>query len=112
MNTHDGPYGYFWHPIRVRRGTPFHHVAHSNEVDGDFRRSDRTHIFHVFGRGIAAGKWKTVDRTEEEALLSALEAHVFNEMNPEEVRLARAVIARNAIDIDDEWLINDALGTM
>jgi hypothetical protein len=66
----------FWHVIRVRKGTPFHHRALTQEYEEPFRFSD-SHIFRLpFGRALVLGRWHTDEDIDEvEALRRATHVH-------------------------------------
>lgn len=74
--THDTRGGRFWHAIRVRKGTPLHHRAHTQEVDEPFR-SSLSHVLHLWPTGLAivTGRWQDSGLTEDEALLVALDGY-------------------------------------
>lgn len=73
-DTHDLPGDLFWHLIRVRKDTPLHHRASTQEVDYPYRRSD-SHVVRIWPLpyAVVAGRWVHSDFSEDEALLAALD---------------------------------------
>lgn len=66
----------FWHVIRVRKGTPLHHRALTQEYDEPFRFSD-SHIIRLpLGRALVLGRWHTDESIDEVAALRRA-THVF-----------------------------------
>jgi hypothetical protein len=91
--------------------------GNTQETDEPFRRSKSRVILlrRKTGRALVLGKWVHTGFEEEEALLRAFTHEGFGgieipDYRPGEEDAARAVIARHATDLDDEWNIIEHLG--
>lgn len=71
--THDlGPL--FVHGIKLRKDSPLVHTFPSHEMEEPYRRSNTLILRLPRGhRGVAIGWWRRTTRTEEQALLEALQ---------------------------------------
>lgn len=80
--THDlGPY--FVHRISLEPGTSVLHRAPTTEIEEPYRHSNSV-VVRLFRRfGVVFGRWRTINRTEEQALLMALAGHKVEDYDPE-----------------------------
>jgi hypothetical protein len=63
----------FWHLIRVRKGTPLHHRARTQETDEPYRYAESHVIRLPRGRALVLGRWKSDEQIDEvEALRRAV----------------------------------------
>jgi hypothetical protein len=63
----------FWHLIRVRKGTPLHHRAHTQETDEPYRYAESHVVRLPRGRALVLGRWKSDEQIDEvEALRRAV----------------------------------------
>lgn len=64
---------FFWHTIRLEKGSPFFHRHPTHEIDPPYRFSNSLLIRMPFtSYGIVLGWWHTVARTEEQAILAGM----------------------------------------
>ncbi len=102
----------FWHKIRLEKNTSLVHKHPTNEMDAPYRWSNSTIFrFPFTGFGIVIGWWHSTDRTEEQAVLAALNSRgTEHAYTPEESkRIAREAVSAHATDLDDEWTIVNML---
>lgn len=75
MQTHD--FGrLFVHSINLDEKAPRLHTASTHEVDEPYRWSKSLVVRLWRSRGLVLGWWRRIDRSEEEALIAALQAKV------------------------------------
>lgn len=73
-NTHGvGPF--FFHTVNLRPKSPFLHTAPTNEIEPPYRWSFSRVVKIWPGKGIVLGRWRYIDRSEKEALLTALQGY-------------------------------------
>ena len=71
-STHDlGPF--FWHSISLKKDSPKFHKYPSHETEAPYRWSNSSVIrFPFTTRGVVLGKWRAMERTEDDALLAGM----------------------------------------
>lgn len=101
----------------VKPGTPVFHRYELNEIDEECRTSKATFIrVWPFRVALIFGRWRATGMTPREMF-----AHVFTsrevdiyddegDIDPRYERVARAKIAENAQDPDEEWEILRMMG--
>lgn len=66
----------FVHGIPLNPKSPRLHTATTNEVDEPYRQSKSLVVRLWRTHGFVLGWWRKTDRTEEQALVDALQAHL------------------------------------
>jgi hypothetical protein len=83
-NTHDIG-AFFVHPINLQPGTPFMHRAPTDEIEPPYRCSNSRIIKIWPGKGLVFGRWRHTGRTENAALLVAVQGY-GNALSTEVIR--------------------------
>ena len=109
--THDiGPF--FCHTISLRKDGPVYHRYPSHELDHPYRWSN-SHILRLpwTSYGLVVGHWRKTERTEEQAILDAMEGRRMDHKEFSEAEKAhmRRVLIKNQINAEDQELLIDAL---
>lgn len=65
----------FLHPISLRSESPLVHIATTHEVDHPYRISKSLVLRLWRSKGLVLGWWRKTGRSEEVALLEALQGH-------------------------------------
>lgn len=81
--THDGPFGLFWHTVQLENAPRFH-KAPTREIEWPYRISQSLVIARKDGRGLVLGRWRRNKKEEHEALLDTLKGHYFGEIRDNE----------------------------
>lgn len=106
----------FFQVLKLNRNAPVLHSGKSQEVDEPFRTSVVKIVrIPLTGIGIAVGWWQQTGFNEEQALIAAVDGFGLDlydtDLDDPEVRdQIRENIARRTDDLDQEWMIMDALG--
>lgn len=74
--TH-GVRNFYWHPIRIRKGTRLHHRCETREYEEPFRVG-HSHILRVpwTTLGVAFGRWASSVADVDSAILEAVQGRV------------------------------------
>lgn len=57
---------WFWHVIRVDKGTPLHSRAYTGEIDGEFRQSNSHVLRFTPSRALVVGSWQPMPEELDE----------------------------------------------
>ena len=106
---------FFYHLIRINKGTPPLHLAPTVMVEPPYRRSTSLVVRLPFRFGLVLGWWKDTGWDEETALLEAVSGWgvdpYSNDLeDPDTRQTIRNNIAASGLDLDDEWQLISALG--
>jgi hypothetical protein len=102
----------FAHTIELKRKSPIVHTYPTHEVDEPYRWANSL-ILRLPGtrRGLVLGWWNKTDRTEEQALIDAMEGRKMSHTEfteAEKVHIRRTMI-RQQIPMDQQELLVDVL---
>lgn len=106
---------FFFHTIRINKGTPPLHTAKTVMVEPPYYRSLSLIVRLPFRFGLVLGWWRHTGWDEEHALLEAvsgwgLDPYADDLDDPDTRQTIRENIAASGLDLDDEWQIISALG--
>lgn len=111
-NETRGWWRFFWHRISLKPDAPRYHRYPTHMIDAPYHWAN-SHILklHRDGSGIVLGWWKKSDRTEEQALIDAMEGRQMDDLEFSEAEKAhlRRNMIKKQFSADDQALLVEVL---
>jgi len=102
----------FWHPIKLKLKSSIIHRYPTHEVDEPYRWANSFILrLPCTEYGLVMGWWHKTERTEEQALIAAMEGRRMTDLEfseAEKVHIRRTMI-RKQIPMDKQQLLVDVL---
>lgn len=104
---------FFWHTIRLEKGSAFIHRHPTHEIDPPFRFSNSV-LFRLplTTRGLVLGWWHTAQRTEEQAILAGMSGRELGNtiVSENQENSVRRLIDRKSTDTEDQIKLAQMMG--
>lgn len=111
-NETHGAWRFFWHTISLKQDGPIYHRYPTHEIDHPYRWAN-SHILRLpwSSKGLVLGWWRNTTRTEEQAILDAMEGRRMDheEFSEAEKAHMRRILIKNQVNAADQALLIDAL---